>query len=119
MKQFVCIRGPRGCRVQIDETTLETTGNSCPRGAEYAKDELTNPTRTLTSTVIVENAVIRRCPVKTDRPIPKPIVEDAAKALDGMKIEAPVRPGQILVEHFMGTEANLVATRTIGKREDA
>ena len=115
MKQFVCIRCPRGCRVQIDEVTLETTGNSCQRGADYARDELTNPTRTLTSTVIVKNAAIRRCPVKTDRPIPKPIVEEAAKKLDGMCLEAPVVCGQVIEEHFMGTEANLVATRTLEK----
>ena len=52
-KVLVCIGCPKGCRVSIDTETLETSGNACPRGAAYAKDELTNPTRTLTSTVAV------------------------------------------------------------------
>ena len=38
MKELTCIVCPRGCRLSIDEK-LNVTGNFCPRGANYAKDE--------------------------------------------------------------------------------
>ena len=116
-KVLVCIGCPKGCRVSIDTETLETYGNACPRGAAYAKDELTNPTRTLTSTVAVSGAAIRRCPVKTDRPIAKSKLLAAAEALGKIHIAAPVRVGDVLAENFADTGANLVATRTLEKAE--
>ena len=52
MKNLVCIVCPRGCRLAVDEEQdYAVTGNGCPRGAEYGRIELTNPTRVVTSTV--------------------------------------------------------------------
>ncbi|MBP3371210.1 MAG: DUF1667 domain-containing protein [Clostridia bacterium] len=115
MKQIICIGCPKGCHVQIDETTYECVGNACPRGAEYAKNELTDPRRTLTSTVVIEGAAIRRCPVKSDRPLPKAMVQDAAKALDEVRIEAPVNVGDVIVENILGTGCNIICARNIAK----
>jgi CxxC motif-containing protein len=50
-KEFVCINCPRGCMLTVDTETLEVKGNSCPRGEAYGKAEVTNPVRTVTSTV--------------------------------------------------------------------
>ena len=44
MKELICITCPRGCHLQVDEN-LNVTGNMCPRGAIYAKAELTHPVR--------------------------------------------------------------------------
>ena len=65
MANIICIVCPKGCRLTVDENTLAVTGNGCPRGAEYGKNELTHPVRVVTSTVRVEGADICRCPVKT------------------------------------------------------
>lgn len=53
MKQLVCIGCPRGCRLTIDEKDGEyiVTGNTCPRGKEFAISEMTAPKRTICSTV--------------------------------------------------------------------
>ena len=67
MKELVCIVCPKGCRLHVDdENGYTVTGNSCPRGAEYGKNEIQNPTRVLTSTVRLSGGAYRRCPVKTD-----------------------------------------------------
>ena len=54
MKELICITCPKGCHLKVDEQTYAVTGNSCPRGAVYGANELRNPVRVVTSTVIVE-----------------------------------------------------------------
>ena len=45
MANIICIVCPKGCRLTVDENTLAVTGNGCPRGAEYGKNELTHQVR--------------------------------------------------------------------------
>ncbi|MFA6370273.1 MAG: molybdopterin oxidoreductase, partial [Bacilli bacterium] len=42
--KLICTSCPRGCHLQVDEN-LNVTGNHCPRGIAYARDEITNPRR--------------------------------------------------------------------------
>ena len=64
-REIICICCPRGCHLQVDpENDYNVTGNACPNGAAYGKEELTHPTRILTSTVRAEGGRYPRCPVK-------------------------------------------------------
>ena len=112
MKELICITCPKGCHLKVDEETFAVTGNSCPRGAVYGENELRNPLRVVTSTVVLEGAKARRLPVKTDRPIPKGRMFDLMKALDAVRAKAPVRVGDILLANVVGTDANVVATKS-------
>ncbi len=112
MKELVCIVCPRGCRLQVDEQNgFSVTGNACPRGALYGREELTHPTRVVTSTVAVEGGIHPRCPVKTTAPIPKSEVFRAVAALDGIVLQAPIRCGQVVVPNVRGTGADFIAVR--------
>lgn len=112
MTELICIVCPKGCHLKVDEANdYSVTGNACPRGAEYGKIELTNPTRVITSTVICTGGAHPRCSVKTDAPIPKGLIFDAMRALDGVTLTVPVKVGQIVVENVCNTGANFVATR--------
>ncbi len=112
MKELICIVCPKGCHLKVDEEHDYTvTGNSCPRGAEYGKMELTHPTRVVTSTVRCVGGIHPRCPVKTDAAIPKSLLLAAMKALDGVELTAPVHVGDVVVENVCDTGANFVATR--------
>lgn len=112
MKTLTCIVCPKGCHLAVDvENSYAVTGNACPRGAEYGKMELLNPTRTVCSTVQVTGGPYPRCPVKTDRPIPKCMMVGAMAALDGVALAAPVHLGQVVVENVCGTGVNFVSTR--------
>ena len=53
MRKLVCIVCPRGCTMQVekDGEEIKVSGNSCKRGEQFAKSELTNPTRTICTTV--------------------------------------------------------------------
>lgn len=111
MREMVCIVCPRGCRLKVDETTLEVTGNTCPRGAEYGRAEVTHPTRTVTGTVAVTGGIHPRLSVRTDRPVPKEKMFEVMAALHGFTAHAPVKRGETLIAHVCGTEANVIATR--------
>lgn len=114
MKELICIVCPQGCHLKVDEENgFAVTGNSCPRGAEYGRMEMTHPTRVVTSTVKCTGGLYPRCPVKTDRPVPKELIRDVMAALDGAVLTAPVEVGQVVVENVCGTGANVVATRDL------
>ncbi len=121
MKELICIVCPRGCHLKVDdENGYRVTGNHCPRGAEYGRNELTHPTRVLTSTVKIAGAAHRRCPVKTDRAVPKETLFRIMDLLNDVQLTAPVTCGQVVIENVAGTGANVVATRTlepVGKME--
>lgn len=114
MKELVCIVCPRGCRLTVDEDNgYAVTGNSCPRGAEYGRTELQNPTRVLTTTVRVMGGVHRRLPVKTDRAIPKGMLIPAMEEVAKVSLTAPVQAGQVIIHDILGTGADLIATRAL------
>jgi CxxC motif-containing protein len=112
MTELICIVCPRGCRLQVDaENGYRVLGNQCPRGEVYGRDELRNPTRMITSTVRVNGALHPRCPVKTSSPIPKGLIFDAVKTLDGVTLCAPVKSGQVVVKNVCNTGVDFIATR--------
>lgn len=114
MKELICIVCPRGCHLKVDEENgFTVTGNACPRGVEYAKAELTNPTRVVTSTVRCEGGAYPRCPVKTAAPVPKGKIADVMRALDAVTLTAPVAVGQVVLENVCGTGVDVVATRNL------
>lgn len=112
MKELTCIICPRGCHLVVDDE-LNVTGNTCPRGAVYAKNELTHPTRTLTSTVRIESSIESMLPVKSDNPLPKEKIFDAMELINKTTVKAPIKIGDIVIKNIFGLEVNIVATKDI------
>lgn len=113
MKQLICITCPRGCHLEIDEETLEVKGNACPRGKEYAVNELTNPLRVITSTVKIVGAELARLPVRTDKPIAKRLMFDVMKELDKVSVSHPIKRGDIIISNILGSDVNIIACRDL------
>lgn len=112
MTKLICITCPKGCHLTVDENNdYAVTGNACPRGAVYGKNELQNPVRVLTSTVRLEGAPVPRLPVKTAAPIPKGKLFEVMHALDDIIAKAPVRVGDVLLPNVCGTGVDIVATK--------
>ena len=76
VRELTCIICPQGCsiKVETDENNniKKVEGNTCKRGYDYAVSEVTNPVRTLTSTIKLEDG--RMVSVKTNKPIPKELI---------------------------------------------
>lgn len=114
MKEIICIVCPNGCHLRVDEENgYQVSGNRCPKGAEYGREELLHPVRVLTGTVRLRGGVIARCPVKSLGAIPKGVILDAARALREVEISAPIRRGEIVVKDICGTGVDVAATREI------
>lgn len=114
MKELICIVCPQGCHLTVDEDNdFQVTGNRCPRGVTYGRNEVMNPVRVVTSTICVRSVRHPRCPVKTDRPIPKEDVSRAVALLDGLSLDPPVRRGDVVLGCLLGHPANFIATRDI------
>lgn len=113
-KELICINCPMGCNLTatMTEYGLKVTGNTCPRGEKYANEELTHPTRTLTTTLRVNNREGKYVPVKTNGPISKEKLFEAMKALSEVTVSAPVKTGDVVFASLLG-EADVIATGTV------
>lgn len=114
---LVCINCPRGCKLVVENINgeIKVTGNFCPRGEKYAISELTNPLRTLTTTLPIKSELYKRLPVISSAPLPKAKVIDAVKALKDVEVTAPIKMGDIVVEDILGLGIDIVASKSIDK----
>jgi CxxC motif-containing protein len=120
VEEMVCIMCPLGCRLvvkQEDNGEINVSGNRCPRGIEYGKQEMVEPLRILTSSVLVLNGDMPLVSVKTNKPIPKRVIMQVMDILKNTKVEAPVRVGDVIIKDVLNTGADIVATRNVERRE--
>lgn len=118
-RTIICLSCPKGCRVKVKangDDIKDISGHECPQGIEYAKNEYLNPTRILPTTVRVKNGQIALVPVKTASPIPKEKIGEAMQKLSEIEVEAPVELGQVIVNNILDTGVDVVATRSIKKK---
>ena len=117
MREMICICCPMGCRMTVEKTAdgYSVTGNTCPRGKAYAIDEMTAPKRMVTSSVSVENGNYKTVSVKTSVSVPKELIFDSLATLNGVKLVAPVKIGDVVVKNVLGTGADFIATRNVDK----
>lgn len=110
---LICIVCPKGCRLHVEQagSRLTVSGNSCPRGEQYAREELTHPMRTLTTTVRVTGGLYPRLPVKSRGGLPRERLMEAMARLDRVQVQAPVHVGDVIVADILGTGVDIVATR--------
>ena len=107
-RKITCILCPRGCSMTVKEASgsLTVTGNTCPKGAEYAINECTNPVRTVTSIVRINNRKDTMVSVKTEQPVPKGKMMDVMSRLRSISVSAPVKNGDVILP-----EQNHIAAR--------
>ena len=82
-------------------------------GNAYARKEATNPTRIVTSTVVVEGGVAPMVSCKTAADIPKGKIFDVTEALKDVVAKAPVAIGDVLLADVAGTGVDIVATKNV------
>lgn len=100
-KNLICIGCPMGCPLTVkmeNGEVVSVTGNTCKRGDIYARKEVTNPTRIVTSTVRITGGSEAMVSVKTKEDIPKGKIFDCVKALKNVEVAAPVHIGDVLVK---------------------
>ena len=119
--ELTCIRCPIGCAITVtqddDGKVTDITGNSCPNGYKYAANEVTNPTRIVTTTVRVKGGTLPVVSVKTKGDVPKGKMFECVKAINKMEVSAPVAIGDVIVHDVAGTGVDVVATKNVAKAQ--
>ena len=117
-RQLTCIGCPLGCQLTV---TLEdgkepvVAGCNCKRGEAYGKKEVTDPTRTVTSSVRVTGGEIAMASVKTRTDIPKGKIFDVMAEIRAVTIPAPVALGQVILPDAAHTGVAVIATKAVAK----
>ena len=113
--KLVCINCPRGCHLDVENNNgeIKVTGNFCPRGEQYAINEMTNPLRTVTTTIAIESEKYNRLPVITSTQIPKDKIMDVVRALKNVEVKAPIKLGDVIVKDILGLGSDIIASKTI------
>lgn len=118
VKDIVCIVCPLGCKLKViknaaSQTGYDVEGNTCFRGLDYGIKEMTNPTRVLTTTVIISDASVKRLPVRTSGTIPKHLLKQAMELINKVEVKAPIKAGQAVINNILDTGVDLIASRSM------
>ena len=135
VRQMTCIMCPMGCELTVKtgadiETGIGTDtaadaaadtgsggilvmGNTCPKGKEYAVQELTDPHRNIATSVLVNGGELPLVSVRLDHAIPKDRIFDVMAEIRKQSLEAPVKSGQVVIENVLGLGANVIATKHV------
>jgi len=119
-KEFVCIICPNGCliKVEYEGTNINNIkGDECPEGKDYVKNEITNPLRVFTGSILVENGDFSLISVKTHVPIPKKYIKKIGEITRRIKVDAPIEIGQVVASNLLNENIDLIATRKIEKKK--
>ena len=115
-KELICIGCPLGCNLTVEMDggqVVSVNGNTCKRGDDYARKELTDPRRIVTSTVPVAGGNLPVVSVKTASDIPKGKIRECLCALKGVTLTEPVQIGDVIVENVADTGVDVIATKSI------
>ncbi|HAX73314.1 MAG TPA: molybdopterin oxidoreductase [Firmicutes bacterium] len=111
-KQLICIVCPIGCHLKVDEA-FNVSGNQCKRGLAFAKKELTNPTRMVTTTVRIKGAIHNRLPVVSTTDVPKHLVEKIVREVQKVELSAPIVEGDVILANILETGVDMIAARDL------
>lgn len=118
MKELGCILCPNSCTLYVEkneEDEFVVKGNMCTRGKEFAVQEMTEPKRTVCTTVKTCYEKCRVVSVKTDNPIPKDKVLEVMKEINKINLDHTVKIGDVLLENVLGLQVNIVSTADLSR----
>ncbi len=112
--QTICIRCPIGCHLTVKEVNGEVvvSGNSCPRGAEYGKQEFTCPMRTVTTIFNRKNG--GTLAVRTSTDVEKSKYFEVLSAIKSAPEPANPHFGDTLIKNVCSTGADVIITEVNG-----
>ena len=116
MKELVCIQCPRGCHLTIDDSdknNIKVTGNFCPRGDKFGKEEIIKPMRSICSTVKTVFPEVPVLPVRVSPDIPKDKIFEVINEINSVVLDRKVDRGDIIIENVLGLNSNVIASSAI------
>lgn len=121
IRKMTCIICPNGCdlEAQVADGKCESvSGNLCPKGAQYAAQEVEEPKRTIASSVTVKNGVLPLASVRLNRAVPKEKIFNVMEEVRRIVLDAPVYAGDIASENILGLGSDLIVTKNVERAEN-
>jgi CxxC motif-containing protein len=115
-KVITCIECPVGCKLNVKYKNKKITqidGNQCKKGNKFAETELIDPRRILTTTITIKSVIIKRLPVRSNIPAPKGKILEMAREVKKIKINPPVKMGDIIVKNFLDSGVDIISSASI------
>jgi CxxC motif-containing protein len=116
MSELTCIVCPIGCRLSVEKTgegEVKVSGNRCPKGEVYAREEMLSPKRTVTAVVPTDSRTFPCIPVRTDKALARELVSGLMADLARRSVRLPAARGDVLIGNYRGSGVNIVLTRTL------
>lgn len=115
MKEFNCIGCPRGCLLRVEEENGEFTvsGNSCENGRKFAVSEMTEPKRTICSTVKTVFADVPVLPVRVSADIPKDKIFEVMREINSVTLDKRISGGDAVIENVLGLGVDVISTSNV------
>lgn len=121
-KDFTCIVCPRGCTItakftdDVPPVFISATGYSCPRGLKWIKQEIEAPTRTFATSIAVSHGEFENASVRTAKPVPLEKIFDVMEAIKKVRVEAPVKIGDVVLTSPAGVDTEIIITRNVNRK---
>lgn len=120
-REYTCIVCPNGCDITAEVENgriLSVEGALCPRGRKYVEQELTDPRRNIASSVRVEGGTLPLASVRLSKPVPKGRIFDVMAEIRKIRVKAPVKAGEVVVENVLGLGSNIIITKNVDAKPD-
>ncbi len=142
LRTFTCIMCPRGCGLEavvepeggsredkgredkgrecgLPEACAagfrisRITGNACPKGEQYVRQEIENPMRNIATSILVDGGELPLASVRLTGPVPKGSIFDVMKEIRQVRRPAPVTEGQVVIPDVLGLGVDVIVTKTV------
>lgn len=116
LKNYTCIICPNGCDITVELNNgiiNSIQGATCKRGNRYVEQEITNPKRCISSSILLEGGVLPLVSVRLSNPIPKERIFDVMEVIKKSRLKAPVSTGQIAIANVLGLGSNVIVTKNV------
>ncbi len=113
-EKIICVGCPMGCEttlhVDARGKVIKMEGYKCKEGRQFVMEEYQNPVRVFTTTILTEHTSRPLLPVRSNRPILKTKMREAAKALAHLRVKPPIKGGRVIFKNLLNTGADIIAS---------
>lgn len=119
--ELICVVCPNGCLIDAEFTEsnpphlIAFEGHKCPRGENWVRQEIENPMRTFSSSVLVKHGNFITGSVRTTKAVPLSKVMTVMEEIRKLSPEAPISVGDVLLRNPAGVETDIIATRSVDR----
>lgn len=120
-KVYTCIICPNGCEIEteiVDGQVQSVRGNTCDKGADYVRREITAPMRTIATSVRVEGGELPLASVRLSAPVPKEKIFAVMEQVKRICLTAPVEAGTVVLPKVCGLDSDVIVTKQVKKCEN-